>query len=97
MFEILFTQSALKDLQYLSKKEQKRVLKTVDAQLKNEPLKPTRNRKPLQPNDLSAWEVRAGTLRIFYDVSEADEEVTIKAVGWKDRNKLFIRGQEFEL
>jgi imidazoleglycerol-phosphate dehydratase len=51
------------------------------------------------------WELRIGTNRVFYDVellppeAERSEEgiVTIRAVGSKQHNKLFIRGREFEL
>lgn len=57
----------------------------------------TWNRKPLRPNDISTWELRIGQRRVFYDVDTEDNVVTVKAVGWKEHNKLFIRGKEFEL
>jgi hypothetical protein len=41
--------------------------------------------------------VRAGSSRVFYDVDEANQLVVLKAVGWKEHNKLFIRGKEYQL
>jgi hypothetical protein len=57
----------------------------------------TRNRKPLRPNDLSSWELRVDVNRVFYDVDKDAAKVIIKAVGWKEHNKLFIRGKEYQL
>ena len=97
MFTIIFNESALEDLRFLAKTEQTNILAAVERQLADEPLKATRNRKPLRPNDLSRWALRAGVIRVFYDVDEQVQEVTIKAVGRKEHNKLFIRGQEYQL
>jgi mRNA-degrading endonuclease RelE of RelBE toxin-antitoxin system len=97
MFEVVFTKSAVTDLHFLKKAHQKAVLDAVEQQLMTEPLAPTRNRKPLRPNDLSAWEARVGAHRVFYDVDEANRKVTVKAVGWKEHNRLFIRGKEYRL
>jgi mRNA-degrading endonuclease RelE of RelBE toxin-antitoxin system len=69
----------------------------IDQQLVSEPLTQTRNRKPLRPNDLATWEMRVGSHRVFYDVDEEGSKVTIKAVGLKEHNKLFIRGKEYQL
>ena len=73
------------------------MLSTTYQQLVSEPLAQTRNRKPLRPNDLAAWEMRVGSHRVFYDVDEEGTKVTIKAVGLKEHNKLFIRGKEYQL
>jgi mRNA-degrading endonuclease RelE of RelBE toxin-antitoxin system len=97
MFELVFTESAIGDLRYLSKADQNLILDTVEQQLLQEPLTVTRNRKPLHPNDISTWELRIGQHRVFYDVDTEDNVITVKAVGWKEDNKLFIRGKEFEL
>jgi mRNA-degrading endonuclease RelE of RelBE toxin-antitoxin system len=96
-FELAFTENALKDLRYLKKTLQNVVLVAMEQQLTTEPLVQTRNRKPLKPNDLSAWEMRVGSHRVFYDVHEASCRVTVKAVGWKEHNRLFIRGKEYRL
>jgi mRNA-degrading endonuclease RelE of RelBE toxin-antitoxin system len=97
MFEIEFTESALEDLEHLRRADQNVILDAIAEQLTLEPLAPTRNRKPLRPNDLAEWELRAGKLRAFYDIDFNSSIVSIKAVGWKEHNKLFIRGREFTL
>ena len=95
MFELTFTESALEDLRYFRKAEQNRILDAIEEQLPADPLEQTRNRKPLRPNDLSAWEMRVGKHRVFYDVDEIESNVTIKAVGRKEHNRLFIRGKDY--
>jgi hypothetical protein len=55
-----------------------------------------------ESRSLSSW-VRLGKYRVFYDVLEEDGDETIvrivkvEAVGYKKHNKLYIRGEEFEL
>jgi hypothetical protein len=74
------------------------VLDAIERRLTHEPLIETRNRKPLRPNPIAPWELRAGTLRVFYDVSEGPlPTVRVLAVGVKDRNVLRIGGQEVQL
>ena len=97
MFELEITDSALGDLDYFKKFEQRLILDEIETQLFVEPLTQTRNRKPLRPNDLSEWELRIDKYRVFYDVDIESNTVTVKAVGWKEHNRLFIRGKEFVL
>ncbi|MBC6481196.1 MAG: type II toxin-antitoxin system RelE/ParE family toxin [Hormoscilla sp. GM7CHS1pb] len=97
MFELTFTASALDDLHYFKKSEQNLVLDSIEQQLIPEPLTVTRNRKYLRPNLLSSWQLRVGIYRVFYDVEPEEDVVIIKAVGWKEHNRLFIRGKEFKL
>jgi hypothetical protein len=45
-----------------------------------------------------AWELRIGALRVYYDVREQpDALVIVKAVGIKQRNRIFIGGEEVTL
>ncbi len=88
---------ALLDLRWLRAYGQRLILDAIEEQLPWEPEKETRNRKPLRPNDLAAWEMRIGNLRVFYDVHSETEEVIVKAIGWKEHGKLLIRGKEFVL
>ncbi len=102
MYAIAYTEEALADLEYLRKAERQLVLDEIDRQLTYEPTVETNNRKRLRPNQLAEWELRIGKYRVFYDVIEQDDTevvkvVKIEAVGFKERNKLFIRGEEFEL
>jgi mRNA-degrading endonuclease RelE of RelBE toxin-antitoxin system len=97
MYGVEFAEDAIEDLRYLRKHEQGMVVDAVEQQLAHEPLTETRNRKPLRPNDLSQWELRVDRFRVFYDVTGQENVVLVKAIGWKEHNKLFIRGREFQL
>ena len=97
MFGIEFTESAYDDLYYLKAFEQGLILDAIEAQLSAEPASPTKNRKPLRPNELSEWQLRVGKFRVFYDLDAEKNVVRIKAVGWKEHNALFIRAKEFVL
>jgi mRNA-degrading endonuclease RelE of RelBE toxin-antitoxin system len=97
MYEVRITDSALDDLRHLRKGDQVTILQVIAQQLVTEPLSPTRNRKPLRPNELSQWEPRIDRFRAFYDVDDGSKVVFVKAVGWKDHNTLYIRGQEYTL
>lgn len=66
-------------------------------QLLQQPTAITRNRKPLQPNPLARFELRIGELRVYYEVNEARRMVEIRAVGIKERNRVFIGGEEINL
>ena len=95
MGQIEFTEDALEDLRFLKKFEQRFLLDAIERQLSADPSIETRNRKPLRPNEVSAWELRVNTFRVFYDIEGT--VVRIKAVGWKEHNRLVIRGKEFSL
>lgn len=110
MYSIEYTESALSDLEYFRKTERQLIVDQIDIQLIYEPGIETPNRKRLRRNALAEWELRIGKFRVFYDViaeaydeHESDDEqaliriVKIEAVGQKKHNKLFIRGEEFEL
>ena len=97
MYKLEFTASAVDDIGYFKKTEQTFILDSIEASLRHESLVETRHRKPLRPNDLSAWELRVSDFRVFYDVEENAKVVLIKALGYKKHNVLYIRGRRFEL
>ena len=97
MYEIKYTSAAIKDLKSLRKVDQEEVLDGVDINLKHEPAVETRNRKKLRPNEVAEWELRLGRFRVFYNVLEDVLVVRIEAIGIKQKNLLFIRGQRREL
>ena len=85
-------------LEALTTRQRSRAFVAIERQLKHEPLKEARNRKPLRPNPVAPWELRVGQLRVFYEVSEAPPaHVRILAVGIKVRETLRIGGQELRL
>lgn len=95
-FEVRFAASARRQLKRLSVPERVVLVAAVEAQLQNQPLTETRNRKPLRPNPLAPWELRVGDLRVFYEVDEPGV-VTVLAIGEKRGNKLYIEGEEIDL
>lgn len=97
MFEIRFSRDALDDIRELRKADQQRAISGIEAELSHEPTEPTRNRKRLRPNRLAEWELRIGALRVFYDVDASTGTVKIVACGRKQRNRLMIRGREWQL
>jgi len=97
MFRIEFTEGAIEDLRFLKKLEQRFLVTAIERQLRAEPEVKTRNRKPLRSNELARWELRIGTFRVFYDVGVPEGVVRVKAIGWKEHNRLLIRGKEFLL
>ena len=67
-----------------------------------EPGAETTNRKPLrQPAPFGAtWEIRFGPdnrFRALYDIDEETRMVQIMAIGEKQRQRLFISGEEVQL
>lgn len=97
-YQIEFAESVKTHLQVLTVRRRATILDAIERQLANEPLVETRNRKPLRPNPVAPWELRVGTMRVFYDVSEGPPQlVRVLAVGVKERNVLRIGGQEIQL
>lgn len=49
------------------------------------------------PNPLARFELRAGSLRVYYEVDEKNRVVEVRAIGVKDRDRVFIGGEEINL
>jgi len=96
-FRIELTEEARSDLLNFSAAERKSLIKEMRVQLSHQPVVPTKNRKPLRTNPLAPWELRVGRFRVFYKADEASRIVTILAVGHKEHNLLFLRGEEVKL
>jgi mRNA-degrading endonuclease RelE of RelBE toxin-antitoxin system len=97
-FRIEYSPDSEEHLRALSGRQRAIVLDAVDAQLVSQPLIETRNRKPMRPNSLAPWELRVGSLRIYYDVEEdPDQVVYIRAVGLKLGNRVRIGRDVIEL
>jgi mRNA-degrading endonuclease RelE of RelBE toxin-antitoxin system len=97
MVALDITASAREDIRFFKSFEQRRILDAIEQRLSYEPVTPTQQRKMLRPNNLAQWALRIGKYRIFYDVEDEPIIVRIKAVGWKEHNRLFIRGKEYLL
>ena len=93
-----FAQSVERHLRVLTARERTTVLDAIGRQLVHEPLKETRQRKPLRPNPIAPWDLPVGQLRIFYEVTGAESGVLrILAVGRKRRNVLMVGDKEIRL
>lgn len=97
MFALDITASARDDIRFFKAFEQRRILDAIEQRLTYEPVTPTQHRKMLRPNNLGQWALRLGKYRIFYDVEADPMIVRVKAIGWKEHNRLFIRGKEYIL
>ena len=64
-YAIEIARSVVAQLEALTGAERARVLDGIEKQLTHEPLRETRNRKPLRPNPVAPWELRLGPLRVF--------------------------------
>lgn len=91
-YRIEYSPEAVDHLELFTAREQAIILNAADRQLANEPLKETRNRKPMRPNPIAPWELRIGTFRVYYDVVDeaAEPMVLILAIGVKRRNRVRI-------
>ena len=96
-YRIDVTEEAQIDLSYYTAFERKLVVSEIREQLSNQPLLETKNRKSLRDNPIAAWELRIGKYRIFYEVNEPPQSVSIVSVGHKEHNVLFIRGKEVQI
>jgi mRNA-degrading endonuclease RelE of RelBE toxin-antitoxin system len=96
-FAVEIARSVLRQLEALTGDECARILDGIEKQLTHEPLRETRNRKPLRPNPIAPWELRLGSLRVFHDVAEEERRVFVLAIGKKVHNVLRIGGREVRL
>jgi len=48
----------------------------------------------MRPHSLASWELRIGDLRVYYDVTEEPQTVTVVAVGIMRGNRVFIGSEE---
>lgn len=93
MYRIEYAEGVADDFASLRAYDRKRILDHLEEQLKYEPTKKTRNRKPLSglipPWEYidPVWELRLGTYRVFYDVDEKTSLVKIRAIRHKPPHK----------
>lgn len=100
-FEIIFAPEVVGHLGFIRRREHPLLRDTIDRQLSFEPTLVSRNRKPLeQPAPFGAtWELRLGPqncFRVFYEVDAAARLVSVLAIAIKDRERLYVGGEEFK-
>lgn len=97
-YTVEFAKSVEGHFSALTARERSTVIGAIDRQLLHQPLKETRQRKPLRPNPVAPWELRVGQLRVFYEVAGVESGVVrILAVGRKRRNLLMVGSKEIRL
>jgi len=98
IYRIQFAKSAEKHFAGLGVRQKAITLDAVKVQLQYEPLCETRNRKRLRPNPLAPWELRVGSLRVFYELDTMEPDmINILAIGIKKGNRLIVAGKEIPL
>jgi mRNA-degrading endonuclease RelE of RelBE toxin-antitoxin system len=98
-YELIYDSAVIGHLRPIPRRDHRLLRDTIAEQLRFEPLVETRHRKPLTSPGISDanWELRCGPrnrFRIFYRVVEDTRQVHILAIGIKERERLFIGGEE---
>jgi mRNA-degrading endonuclease RelE of RelBE toxin-antitoxin system len=97
-FDIELSKDASEHLMPFSARERKTLLDAIEEQLTFEPEVPTKKRKEMRQNPLAAWELKVGNFRVYYKVfTEPVALVVVAAIGIKERNKIYIGGEEISL
>ncbi|HEV3142551.1 MAG TPA: type II toxin-antitoxin system RelE/ParE family toxin [Gemmataceae bacterium] len=92
-FKITITEDAERQLRSLPAREQRLLEAAIQSRLLHQPTTPTKAIKQLRPNPFAEFELRAGDLRILYNVE--GDEVVLLIVGRKEGNALIVEGEEF--
>ncbi len=101
-YNLIYPPAVSEHLGSIAAKYHRLIREKIEEQLLFEPAIETKNRKPLrQPAAFSArWELRFGPdnrFRVLYDVDESGHEVYILAIGEKERDRLFVAGEDVEI
>lgn len=94
-FKITITEDAERQFRSLPARQQRVLEAAIQSRLLHQPTTPTKALKRLRPNALAEFELRAGDLRVLYNVE--GDEVAILVVGQKVGNRLIVEGEEFRV
>ncbi|MCI0381024.1 MAG: type II toxin-antitoxin system RelE/ParE family toxin [Gemmataceae bacterium] len=92
-FDIVVDEDAKHELAQLKAFTQRKIAQAIDDQLTDEPDKGSKNRKVLKdvPADFEfeppLWELRVGEYRVFYEVDRDRNQVQIRAIRRKPKDK----------
>jgi mRNA-degrading endonuclease RelE of RelBE toxin-antitoxin system len=92
-FKITITEDADRQFRALPARDRRILEAAILSRLEHQPTTATKAVKRLRPNTLAEFELRAGDLRVLYNVE--GEEVVVLIVGRKVGNKLIVEGEEF--
>jgi mRNA-degrading endonuclease RelE of RelBE toxin-antitoxin system len=101
-YSLEYAREVYEHLDFIERKHHRLIAKTIEQHLLYVPDRRTRNRKPLEePTSMGAtWELRFGlknAFRVFYEVDNATNVVTILAIGIKQGNRVMVGGEELEV
>jgi hypothetical protein len=99
---LAFVDAITEHLRAIDVKHRALVRQKIGEQLRFQPNVETRNRKPLKKPAVfgATWEIWFGPdnrFRVLYDFDVDARVVRVLAVGEKDKERLFIGGEEVEL
>jgi mRNA-degrading endonuclease RelE of RelBE toxin-antitoxin system len=98
VYRIEYSPEAIDHLRTCTARQRAIIIDAIERQLTYQPTAETTNRKPMRPNPLAPWELRMGSLRVYYEVAEhAEPLVYIRAVGITQRNRVICGGEEMRL
>jgi mRNA-degrading endonuclease RelE of RelBE toxin-antitoxin system len=92
-FRITITDEADTHLRSLPVREQRLIEAAVTSRLLHQATTTSKAVKRLRPNPFAEFELRAGPLRVLYNVE--GDEVVLLVVGRKVGNTLIVSGEEF--
>jgi mRNA-degrading endonuclease RelE of RelBE toxin-antitoxin system len=92
-FKVTITEDAERQFRSLPVREQRILQAAIQSRLEHDPTGPTKAIKRLRLNPFADFELRAGDLRVLYNVDEG--EIVVLIVGRKVGNKLIVEGEEF--
>jgi mRNA-degrading endonuclease RelE of RelBE toxin-antitoxin system len=92
-YHITITDEADSHLRALPAHDRRILEAAIVTRLTQQPTVQTRAIKRLRPNPLAEYELRAGDLRVLYNVEGS--EVVLLVIGRKAGNKLIVKGQVF--
>jgi mRNA-degrading endonuclease RelE of RelBE toxin-antitoxin system len=81
MFDIKLTEGAVEDLRVFSRLEQALIVAEFESMGTFVPTEESESRKRLHPGAMAEWEVRIGSIRIFYDVNSKKRTVKVGCIG----------------
>jgi mRNA-degrading endonuclease RelE of RelBE toxin-antitoxin system len=99
--QLIFSPDARRQLLKLRAFDQRRIVDAIREQLVHgDPKRETRNKFALDPPPNCAdYELRIGDFRVLYRAEETQGgmRVIVAVIGRKERNKLIVEGEVFEL
>jgi mRNA-degrading endonuclease RelE of RelBE toxin-antitoxin system len=101
-YRLIYDTEIPRQLRSIERKYHALIRENIEEQLTYEPGVETNNRKPLERAVTfdAWWELRFGPnnrFRVYYRIREPEGEVHILAIGVKERGKVSIGGEEYDL